>query len=77
MVYSRVGCVFDPGLHNLQPLETELFHFFVSPFEEDAMSSLSVFSGGSRGGGPPPLFLDQTEVRRAENNKTSHPTPFI
>ena len=31
----NVRCVFDPGLHNLQLLEIELFHFAFYFFTED------------------------------------------
>ena len=35
--------------------------------------------GGARGGGPPPLFVDQTEARRAEKFffPEPPPSPFI
>ena len=36
-------------------------HFFA----EKSLISIAIVSGGSRGG--PPLFLDQTEARKAEN----------
>ena len=41
-------------------------------------SDLTILSGGSRGGARgvrPPLFLDQTEARRAENNVGDRPPP--
>ena len=41
-------------------------------------SDLTILSGGSRGGARgvrPPLFLDQTEARRAEKNVGDRPPP--
>ena len=42
-------------------------------------SDLTILSGGSRGGARgvrPPLFLDQTEARRAEKNVGDRPPPL-
>ena len=38
-----------------------------------------IFSGGTRGGarGPAPLFLEQTEARRAEKNSGGDQAPLL
>ena len=74
-----------PGLHEKFILCPEFWNSFtmikcnlcVRHFHERKTFNIQ-HSGGSRGGargGPPPLFLDQTEARRAEKHFFGRPPP--